>query len=213
MILALRRYARASAVFATLLIVGAVAAPLYFRSNAAPAAHAVDNSIDNSGLSLYQLTSTWTTDDNRAVKLPDLRGHCQILALIFTHCSGTCPLTVKELEVFAASLHARLKDQTRFVLVTIDPADSSDDLRRYRETMKLNDHWMLLRGSTDSVRELAATLGFSYQPQGDQFAHSNLITVLDAQGVIVHQQPGVGGNRRDLLSAVERAVAQPRVKS
>lgn len=157
-------------------------------------------------LSLYQLGSVWTTDDNRSIKFVELRGHSQVLALIFTACTGTCPLTVKELQTFEASLPEKIARQTRFVLVTIDPADTIDVLRGYRQTMKLDDRFMLLRGTSDSVRELAAILGFNYEKDGDQYAHTNLVTVLDIKGNIVHQQSGAGGSRSDLLAAVERSL-------
>jgi protein SCO1 len=164
----------------------------------------VDKRVD--GLSLYQLASTWTTDDEKQIRLTDLRGRSQILALIFTTCSGTCPLTVKELQQLESAMPNRIAKRTRFVLVTIDPADSTAALREYRRTMKLDDHWTLLRSAPDAIRELAATLGFNYEKQGDQFAHTNLVTVLDPRGNIVHQQPGAGGNRQDLIAAVERSL-------
>jgi protein SCO1/2 len=63
----------------------------------------------------------------------------------------------------------------------------------YRAEHKLgNANWRLLRGGPDGVRELVALLGVIYkQDANGDFAHSNLITVLDAEGEIVLPQPGL----------------------
>ena len=202
-----RRWLPWAALSATILV-SAVLVPWYWRSVAAPAAAVSKTQSVADELSLYQLTSTWTTDDNRSLKLNELRGSLQILALIFTRCSGTCPLTVKELQKFAASLPEPLARDTHFVLVTFDPTDTAEILLGYRKTMHLNGRWLLLRSAPGAVRELAATLGFSYQPQGDQFVHSNLVTVLSRKGVIVHQQAGAGGSASELLSALQLAQSE-----
>ena len=50
-----------------------------------------------------------------------------------------------------------------------------------------------MRGEPDDVQELAALLGVKYQEAADsQFAHSNVITLLNAEGEIVRQQIGLG---------------------
>jgi protein SCO1 len=164
-----------------------------------------------SGQSLYQLESVWTTDRNETLELVDLRGRYTILSLIFTRCSGTCPLLVKQLQVFGASLPPDIRNRTRFVAITIDPADTSDMLLQYRREMRLDEgQWILLRGEPGAVRELAAVLGFNYVPTGDQtdnpqFSHSNLVTLLNPRGEIIHQQQGSGSNLGELILAIRHA--------
>jgi protein SCO1/2 len=162
--------------------------------------------------SLYQLESVWTTDRNETLELVALRGRYIILSLIFTRCSGTCPLLVKQLQVFGASLPPDIRNRTRFVAITIDPADTSDMLLQYRREMRLDEQqWLLLRGEPGAVRELAAVLGFNYVPtdgQADnpQFSHSNMLTLLNPRGEIIHQQQGSDSNLRDLISAIRQAM-------
>jgi len=44
------------------------------------------------------------------------------------------------------------------------------------------------------VRDLAATLGVRYRRlSAEELAHSNAITLLDADGAVVHQQPTLAG--------------------
>ena len=209
------RFPRFSAAVVILLLMLAAAAatvrwgfwprPVSDRASAARGGGAV------SGQSLYQLESVWTTDRNEPLKLVELRGRYTILSLIFTRCSGTCPLLVKQLQVFGASLPPDIRSRTRFVAITIDPDDTSDMLLQYRREMRLDERqWILLRGEPDAVRELAAVLGFNYAPTDDQadspqFSHSNLLTVLNPRGEIIHQQQGSGSNLGELISAIRHA--------
>ena len=206
---------RFSAAVATLLLMLAAAATLEWIFWPRPVndrhASAARGGDAVSSQSLYQLESVWTTDRNQTLELVELRGRYTILALIFTRCSGTCPLLVKQLQVFGASLPPDIRNRTRFVAITIDPADTSDMLLQYRREMRLDERqWLLLRGEPGAVRELAAVLGFNYAPADDQtdnsqFAHSNLVTLLNPRGEIIHQQQGSGSNLGELISAIRHA--------
>jgi cytochrome oxidase Cu insertion factor (SCO1/SenC/PrrC family) len=56
------------------------------------------------------------------------------------------------------------------------------------------ERWTLLRGGADDVRELAALLGVNYAEDArGQFAHSNLITLLNADGEIAFQLRSAAG--------------------
>jgi protein SCO1/2 len=56
-----------------------------------------------------------------------------------------------------------------------------------------SSRWRLLRGSHDTVREVAAVLGIRYRrlPDGG-FNHSSVITLLDASGVVLARVEGLG---------------------
>jgi len=182
---------------------------LAYPAPAGPASVAADELGEHS---IYQLDSPWVEDNGQPLELRRLAGHVQVLALIYTTCTGVCPILVKELQAFSRDLPADLKDHTRFLLVTVDPQhDTIAALRQYRRDMKLDDaRWKLLRGSPADVRELAAVLGFNYeQVDSGQFVHSNLVTVLDPRGQIVHQQSGLSGNAEGVVDAIRKARAPP----
>ena len=165
---------------------------------------------ETSERSIYQLDSSWVEDSGQPLQLRALEGDMQLLALIYTTCTGACPMTVKAMQMFSRNLPGDIKGQIRYLLVTVDPEqDTLAVLREYRREMKLDRRWKLLRGSASDVRELAAVLGFNYQQiESGQFAHSNLVTVLDRRGEIVHQQNDFGGN----TTAVIEAIRQQQVK-
>ncbi len=138
--------------------------------------------------SVYDLAGTWRDQAGTVRSLADWRGTPVLVALIYTHCTATCPLAVSELKRIAA-----LDPRVRFVLVSLDPA--RDDVRRlagYAAERGLDPaRWTLLTGSDGDVRDLAALIGVRYrQVTPDDLAHTNLITLLDSEGRIARQSSG-----------------------
>ena len=156
--------------------------------------------------SLFLLESTWTADNGRAVKLGALRGRAQVVAMFFSSCQFTCPLTVSDMKRIEAALPENLRTNTDFLLVSFDGGrDTPAVLRAYRAKRELsNQNWTLLSGEPDDVRELAALLGVIYRKDANgDFAHSNVITVLNAEGEIVFQQPGLNMPTDDIVAKLQ----------
>ena len=157
--------------------------------------------------SLYQLDATWTSDVDRKVKLEVLRGRPQVIALFFTNCEHSCPLIVADMKAIDKALPGTVRGKVDFLLVSIDPErDTPEALRAFRAKHELpTERWTLLRGSPEATRELAAMVGFNYQPGSPtQYAHSLLISIANASGEIVFQQAGVGRPADDAVVALLR---------
>jgi protein SCO1/2 len=154
--------------------------------------------------SLYQADGTFTTDAGRPFRLAELRGRPVVVNLFFATCGYACPLTVTDLLALQARLSPELRRDTVFVLVTFDPVrDTAAALAQYRAARQLDGNWILLRGDDASVRELAALVGVKYKQEADgSFAHSNLFTVLNREGEIVHQRTGLKGGLDEALAAI-----------
>ncbi len=146
--------------------------------------------------SLYQLGATWTTDAEKPVTLASFRGKPVIVAMFFAQCEYACPVLVSDIKRLQAALPDALRDQTQLVLVTFDTErDTPAALRAFRERMTLDARWSLLRGEGDAVQELAMLLGVKFKKDArGQFAHSNLLTLLNAEGEIVHRHGGLNGD-------------------
>ncbi|MEK7780465.1 MAG: SCO family protein, partial [Verrucomicrobiota bacterium] len=100
-----------------------------------------------------------------------------------------------DLQKIEATLKPEQRARAGFTLVTIDPKrDTPAALANFRATRVLPaETWTLLHGESDDILELAALLGVKYKEEANgQFAHSNIITVLNADGEIVHQLVGLG---------------------
>ena len=158
--------------------------------------------------SLYLLDSTWTSDVGRQIKLGALRGRPQVVALFFTHCEYACPILVGELKAIEGRLPPEVLGKVDFHLVSIDSKrDTPAELATFREKRQLaRERWSLLRGGADDVRELAALLGVNYAEDArGQFAHTNLITLLNAEGEIAFQHAGLRQDPAPLIAAIEKA--------
>ncbi len=155
--------------------------------------------------SLYQLESNWQTHNAETLSIAELSGHLQIMAFVYTYCEHTCPLILAKLKSIEASLPEGLVDQTRFTLISLDPErDTPEILKEYMLEHKLDEsRWTMLHAAPDKVREIAAVLGTRYRPMGqDDIAHSNTLTILGADGVVVHQAKGLGESNKMLIDAI-----------
>jgi protein SCO1 len=154
--------------------------------------------------SLYQLEAVFTDDSARRVPLASLRGRPVLLAMFFSSCTFACPALIADLAQIRARLPEDQRRETAIVLVSFDVArDTVPTLRRFREQRHLDDGWTLLRGDAATISELAALLGVKYRLEADgQFAHSNLITVLNAEGEIIHQRKGLTGGHDGVVAAL-----------
>ena len=157
--------------------------------------------------SLYQLEVGFTDDTNRPVKLVELRGRPVAITMFFSSCTYACPLIVQDLTRLREKLPADIRDHALLVLVSFDTErDTPAALHAFRDARKLDAQWLLLRGNDDSVRELAALLGVKFKREADgQFAHSNLVAILSADGEIVHQRTGLRGGIDEAAAALAAA--------
>lgn len=159
--------------------------------------------------SIYQSDVSFTDDSGKAVTLGSLRGRPVVLDLFFASCGYACPLTVTDMLAIQERLPAELRSQAMFVLVSFDPIrDTPEVLAQYRAQRGLDAQWIILRGDDDAVRELAALLGVKYKQEADgMFSHSNVITLLNRAGEIVHQRQGLKGGLAEAAAALAKTAA------
>jgi len=163
------------------------------------AAEALAPFTDNS---LYQTESTWITDQGKQIKLGKRGGRPQLIAMFFANCQFACPIIVNDLKRIESALPPELRARVGFTLVSFDTKrDTPAALADYRLTRGLAaENWTLLHGEPDDVLELAALLGVKFKEAAHgQFAHSNVITILNAQGEIIYQLIGLN---QDIQEAV-----------
>ncbi len=141
--------------------------------------------------SLYQVESSWTTQDAEVIQLSDLQGQFQIVAMTYTSCEFSCPLIVAAMKKILKEIP---ESHVKATLISIDPArDTPDVMKAFATKTNLSAHqWTLLQGDPDDVMEMAALLGVRYKKMEDgEYSHSNIITILNPAGEIIHQQQGL----------------------
>lgn len=158
--------------------------------------------------SIYQLDFTFTDDSGAERQLSELRGHPTLMAMFFAQCGYACPLLVRDIKDVVDRLPADVAKNLRILLVTFDTdRDSVEALHAYRATNELDERWELWRASPADTRTYAMVVGvqFRQEPSGD-YSHSNLITLLDTDGVIAHRRTGLQGGLEGLTEATVRYV-------
>jgi protein SCO1/2 len=186
-----------------LLCASTLAAPPCCSTNKVESGKITDKSI-------YQIETEWTSDFGKKMKLDRLRGKPQVIAMFFTSCEFACPVLVHDVRRIEAALPENLRTNVGFVLVTFDvQRDTVETLHAYREKLKLDsDRWLLLRGESEDIFELSALLGVKFKKdQRGQFAHSNIITILNPNGEIIHQQIGLNQDPAASVKALEQSLA------
>lgn len=152
------------------------------------------------GAPLYDFDEPWRDAEGRTRPLAALAGRPQVLALVYTHCTQSCPLIVEHLKRVADSLDARGVGAAKagIVLVSLDPArDDPATWKAFAARHALDPaRWTLLQATQgdEQVRALAAALALRYRRTADgEVDHANATTVLDARGVVRLQRIGLGG--------------------
>ena len=163
------------------------------------------NSSEISEESIFNLTTSWNTEEGEVIQLEDLKGKTLVMVMIYTTCKAACPRLVADMRNIEAQIpKANLKD-LNFVLVSIDPeTDTPERLKAFAiENVMDDEQWTFLQGTESGVREFANVLAVKYkQISPMDFSHSNIISVFNTQGELIHQQEGLGVDNKDTIKTI-----------
>ena len=155
-----------------------------------------------SGSSIYNLASLWTDQNGKQAKLDSLRGAPVVVAMGYTSCKDICPMIVADMVAIEDGAEKTSLKGIHYAFFSLDAAvDTPERLAAYARDHGLDDaHWTLYHGDDKAVRELAAALGVRYRRDASGgFDHSAIITILDADGTIVAQQPDAQLNTEEMV--------------
>ncbi|HAB28080.1 MAG TPA: SCO family protein [Xanthomarina gelatinilytica] len=138
-------------------------------------------------------------------QLEDLKGKTLVMVMIYTSCKAACPRLVADMRNIEAQIPEANLDDLRFVLVSIDPKiDTPERLKAFaKENMMDGEQWTFLQGTESSVQEFANVLAVKYKKISPiDFSHSNIISVFNSQGELIHQQEGLGVDNKETVEAI-----------
>ena len=156
------------------------------------------------GESVYNLTSTWETQNNKSIQLNHFKNKIVVAAMIFTHCESACPRIVADMQRIESAFSSKELEQIEFLLISMDPErDTQTRLTEFANEHSLKTHWTLICSSKDATMEIANVLGVKVKKlEGGGFDHSNIIHVFNREGVITHQQNGFAVEQDETIKAV-----------
>lgn len=159
--------------------------------------------------SIFHLTDSFQTQENIPFTLSMLKGKPTVVGMIFTHCTYACPRLTADIKNIADSLKGE-KEKVNFLLVSFDTKrDTPDRLNKFAEENGLNKNWILLHGSEDAVRTLSVLLNVQYEKDAEgNFSHSNLVSVLDKNGVLQYQKEGLEAEHIVTISTIHKLIQQ-----
>ncbi len=162
-----------------------------------------DNEISDE--SIFNLTTNWTTEEGETIQLKNLKGKTLVMVMIYTTCKAACPRLVADMRNIESKIPENSLGNLQFILVSIDP--ETDTPKRLKEFAKENfmdkKHWTFLQGTVSGVREFANVLAVKYkQISPMDFSHSNIISVFNTQGELIHQQEGLGVDNKETVQTI-----------
>lgn len=149
---------------------------------------------NQSGHSLYHLDNEFITHRNEKVQLSDFSGEPVIVVMFYGNCTQVCPILIQDSWRLYSSLSEASREAVNVLAVSFDTEnDSPEVLAEYAKDEQLDiSGWHFITGEETDIRMLAMMLGVKYQKdRGGNFAHSNLVTVLDSQGNIIQRVEGL----------------------
>ena len=164
------------------------------------------------GESIYNLKTKWTSIEGASVSLSSLRGRPVVAAMGYTSCESACPVIVEDMKRIETSLPKKDQAAVTFVFFSFDSArDTPARLKDFSAIHKLDlTRWQLFQGTPQSVRALAAVLGISFKKDADgNFDHANVISLIDSDGVVKHQQTGLKQDPKDFQAKLIELLSKP----
>ena len=155
--------------------------------------------------SIFNLTSKWHTEEGESIQLEDLKGKTLVVVMIYTTCKAACPRLVADMRNIETQIPKENLEDLQFILVSIDPeTDTPQRLKAFaKENFMDDEHWTFLQGTTSGVREFANVLAVKYkQISPMDFSHSNIISVFNSGGELVHQQEGLGVDNKETIKTI-----------
>jgi cytochrome oxidase Cu insertion factor (SCO1/SenC/PrrC family) len=121
----------------------------------------------------------WTDETGRTRRLSDFAGFPIVLLPIYTRCPGACIANVDQLKI---ALAASFSDPREFrvLLFSFDSSDTPAKLAAYRTREKIPLGWFVGTSDQQNIDALVESIGFQYGRAGTEFAHANLLLVLDS---------------------------------
>lgn len=151
-------------------------------------------------MSVYHLEGEWTNQEGKSLSLQELTGKPVVAAMVYTSCVHTCSMMTTRVLDIQKQLKARQQEGVIYALITFDSkGDTVSALKNYKIQRKLDNDWLLLRADDSNIRRLAGVLGVNYKEVAEgEYSHSNIISLLDKEGVLVSQVNGLNKSTADL---------------
>lgn len=156
--------------------------------------------------SLYHLDAEWITHHNKPVSLSEFKGEPIIIVMFYGNCTQVCPILIRDTWRLYSTLDKSMRTSVNVLAVSFDTEnDTPEVLKKYAEYEQLDiEGWYFVTAKDADIRSLAMMLGVQYVKKSDgEFAHSNLVTVLDPEGKVAVRVEGLNQPMESAAKSIE----------
>ena len=162
------------------------------------------------GESLYHLNGSWKATSGKVFDLKSLKGQLVVITMAYTRCKVSCPMVVAKLKEIESALEKTGASNFKIVMASFDSKfDTPEKLTQFLKDRKLDaQRWVLLSPKSDrEAREMAAAIGIVYSRDKDQeYSHSNVITLLNKNGVQISSLNGLVASHEDFIKRAKKEI-------
>lgn len=146
-----------------------------------------------------------TDHHRRALDVGALKGRSTLLHFVFTTCSATCPLQVRELAQVHDALPADVRERVRFVSVSVDPLqDTPTSLAAFARRLDADRAgWHFVTGPAPQIHLLADRLQALPASRRAE-DHRSSLYLFGATGALVQRYAGVPVDRARLVAELKQ---------
>jgi protein SCO1/2 len=158
------------------------------------------------------LDLSFMDENGKPVSLKQLFTKPTILTLVYFRCPGICSPLLGGVASMVEKLDMEIGRDYNIVTVSFDPREdyimASEKKENYLDNMKKKisgEGWHFLTGDSMTIARLTDAVGFRYKRQGNDYAHSAVITILSSDGKIARYLYGIDFLPLDVKLALTEA--------
>lgn len=129
----------------------------------------------------------------REVRLSQLRGRPLVVSFVYTGCFQVCPTTTRALAAAVREAEKSLgRDKFRVATIGFNlPFDTPQAMKQFARHQDISEpNWLFLSPEAETLPQLLADFGFSYEATAAGFDHVLQASIVDAEGRIYRQLYG-----------------------
>ena len=158
------------------------------------------------------LDATFLDEEGNSVQLGELIEGPTILTLVYFTCPGICTPLLTGVSQILPEMEMKPGKDYKIVTISFDPNDTPEVAakKKYNYLDTLQDEipeesWRWLTGDQENIDRITDAVGFRYQPDGKDFNHPGLLTILSSNGMIVRYVKGISFVPADVELALQDA--------
>lgn len=158
------------------------------------------------------LDLSFLDENGKPVTLRSLVNKPTILTLVYYRCPGICSPLMNGLSTVVDKLDIEAGKDFNIVTISFNPREdyimAQGKKRNYLDNMKKKipeESWKFLTGDSLTIAKITDAVGFRYQPQGEDYMHGAVLTVLSQDGKIARYLYGTDFLPMDVKLAINEA--------